>query len=41
LRKLLAEVRKHVPPVEESRAIAPDMELLVAALRSGIYDGGR
>jgi histidine ammonia-lyase len=41
LRDLLAEVRAHVPPVEESRAIAPDMERLVAALRSGIYETAR
>jgi histidine ammonia-lyase len=40
LRDLLAEVRRHVPPVDEARAIAPDMEHLVAALRSGIYQDG-
>jgi len=38
LRDLLADVRRHVPPVDESRAIAPDMEQLAAALRSGIYE---
>jgi histidine ammonia-lyase len=41
LRELMAKVRMYVPPVEESRAIAPDMEQLVAALRSGIYGSGR
>jgi len=30
-----------VPPVDESPPIAPDMEQLVAALRSGIYESGR
>src|SRR5262249_41918405 len=38
LRELLSEVQRHVPPVEEARPIAPDMERLVAALRSGIHD---
>ncbi|HUL06392.1 MAG TPA: aromatic amino acid lyase [Candidatus Acidoferrum sp.] len=41
LRNLLADVRRHVPPVDESRAIAPDMEQLAAALRSGIYEPAR
>jgi len=41
LRDLLTEVRRHVPPVDEARAIAPDMEQLVAALRSGIYEPGQ
>jgi histidine ammonia-lyase len=40
LRELLSEVQLHVPPVEESRPIAPDMERLVAALRSGVYGPG-
>ena len=37
LRELLAEVQLQVPPVEESRPIALDMERLVAVLRSNIY----
>ena len=41
LRQLLADVRRHVPPVDESRAIAPDMEQLAAALRSGIHEPAR
>src|SRR5215468_4513518 len=40
LRQLLVEVRRHVPPVEEARAIAPDMEHLVAALRAMLYGAG-
>ncbi len=39
LRALLADVRSSMPPVVESRAVAPDMETLVAALRAKIYDG--
>jgi histidine ammonia-lyase len=38
LRGLMAEVRRHVPPMEGARAIAPDMERLVAALRAGICE---
>jgi histidine ammonia-lyase len=36
---LLADIRSSVPPVVESRAIAPDMERLVAAFRAKVYDG--
>jgi histidine ammonia-lyase len=36
---LLADIRAGMPPVVESRAIAPGMETLVAVLRSKIYEG--
>jgi histidine ammonia-lyase len=41
LRGLLADIHQHVPPMEESRPIAPDMERLVATLRSKIYGSDR
>jgi histidine ammonia-lyase len=36
LRALLTDIRSHMPPVAEPRAIAPDMEQLVAAFRGKI-----
>jgi histidine ammonia-lyase len=38
LRGLLADIRTNMAPVIESRAIAPDLERLVAAFRARIYD---
>lgn len=37
LRGLLADVRRHVPPMTHQRPVAPDMERLVAALREDIH----
>jgi histidine ammonia-lyase len=39
LRPLLDEIRSYVPPIIESRAIAPDMEKLAAAFRAAVDDG--
>jgi histidine ammonia-lyase len=38
LRDLLAEIRDHAPPVTAARAIGPDAEKLLGALRARVYD---
>ena len=39
LADLLAEIRCHVPPVVEARALGPDVDQLVEAFRAKILDG--
>jgi histidine ammonia-lyase len=41
LRPLLADIRSQMPPMVDSRPVAPDMEKVVAMLRSKIYEGVR
>ena len=41
LRALLADIRSHMPPMLESRPVAPEMERLVAMFRAKIYEGVR
>ena len=39
LRDLLAETRRHVPPMTAARAVGPDMQRLVSAFRAKVYTG--
>ena len=38
LAPLVAEIRRHVPPVDESRVLAGEMETLTEAFRARVYD---
>jgi histidine ammonia-lyase len=41
LRALMADIRSNMPPMIESRPVSPDMEKVVAMLRSKVYEGVR
>jgi histidine ammonia-lyase len=39
--KAVAQIRHHVRPLDQDRSLAPDIEALAAALRSGLFDPWR